>query len=99
MILMKMLVMMNMNGCVIGNRWAGFAGVTSFAQSANSKSPKTEEIEKVMRRRMTQVWTLMIDNRTQSFCQFVLPWNFSLSTETTEKVFLAGLPCLGLTIS
>ena len=49
MILMKMLVMMNMNGCVIGNRWAGFAGVTSFAQSANSKSPKTEEIEKVMR--------------------------------------------------
>ena len=49
--------------------------------------------------RMTQVWTLMIDNRTQSFCPFVLPWNFSLSTETTEKVFLAGLPCLGLTIS
>ena len=50
---------------------------------------------------MTHVWTLMIDNRTQSFCQFVLPWNFSLSTETetTEKVFLVGLPCLGLTIS
>ena len=73
-----------MNGCVIGNRWAGFAGVTSFAQSANSKSPKTEEVEKVIRRRMTQVWTLMIDNRTQSFCQFVLP-GISLCQQKQQK--------------